>query len=394
MRCSLAVVTLALLTPGCATTHWYKGNTHTHTLWSDGDAAPQLVAKWYVEHDYHFLVLSDHNILSTGEKWFPILDLPNSRLTSERVEELRATFGDDSVETRDTDGKREMRLHTLEELRAQYEAPGAFIFIQGEEITDSFNRLPVHINGMNLVDLIKPQGGASVLEVMQRNLDAVVEHGHIHDRPTLAHVNHPNFGWGVSVDDIAQLRGEQFFEVYNGHRSVRNRGDDQHPGTERMWDLALTRRLTELHLPALYGLATDDAHNYHQVPEGHSNPGRGWIMVRAASLTPDAIITAMQRGDFYASSGVTLESIRRHAGRLSIRIDANPDESYTTQFIGTRIGGPVGEVLFQTTSNPATYTFAGDEVYVRAVVTSSRLHPNPFNEGDHEMAWVQPVVLN
>ena len=34
----------------------------------------------------------------------------------------------------------------------------------------------------------------------------------------------------------------------------------------------------------------------------------------------------------------------------------------------------------------------GDELYVRARVTSSRKHPNPFAEGDMEMAWVQPVV--
>jgi len=35
---------------------------------------------------------------------------------------------------------------------------------------------------------------------------------------------------------------------------------------------------------------------------------------------------------------------------------------------------------------------AGNELYVRARVTSSKPHPNPFAEGDHEMAWVQPVL--
>ena len=48
---------------------WFKGNTHTHTLWSDGDDLPESVADWYKRHGYHFLVLSDHNILSRGEKW-------------------------------------------------------------------------------------------------------------------------------------------------------------------------------------------------------------------------------------------------------------------------------------------------------------------------------------
>lgn len=396
MRVAFILLALGILAPGCAapSARWWKGNTHTHTLWSDGDAAPEVAAAWYRGSGYHFLVLSDHNILSRGEKWFPILDAPRSRLTSERVDDLIALAGEPRVVMREVDGRREMRLRTLEELREDFEEPGVFIFIEGEEITDSFNRLPVHINGLNLAELIRPQGGESVLDVMQRNLDAVIAHGHAHGRTTLAHVNHPNFGWGVSVEDIAHLRGEQFFEVYNGHRSVRNHGDADHPGTEEMWDLALTKRLTELDLGPLYGLATDDAHSYHEVPEGHSNPGRGWIMVRAKSLDAESILNAMHRGDFYASSGVTLRRIERSDRRLRLHIEAQPDVTYTTRFIGTRPGGAAGEVLHETTDNPATYQFHGDEVYVRAVVISSRPHPNPFAAGDHEMAWVQPFQVD
>src|SRR4051794_5106800 len=40
---------------------WWKGNLHTHTLWSDGDDFPEMVAEWYRTHDYNFLALSDHN---------------------------------------------------------------------------------------------------------------------------------------------------------------------------------------------------------------------------------------------------------------------------------------------------------------------------------------------
>ena len=48
---------------------WFKGNLHTHTLWSDGNDFPEMAAKWYVDHGYNFLALTDHNILSEGEKW-------------------------------------------------------------------------------------------------------------------------------------------------------------------------------------------------------------------------------------------------------------------------------------------------------------------------------------
>ena len=52
---------------------WYKGNLHTHTTMSDGDSTPEVVAQWYKEHGYQFLILSDHNVLT------PIAEL-NSKL--------------------------------------------------------------------------------------------------------------------------------------------------------------------------------------------------------------------------------------------------------------------------------------------------------------------------
>jgi len=39
-----------------------------------------------------------------------------------------------------------------------------------------------------------------------------------------------------------------------------------------MWDIVLTQRLTELKLPVMYGLATDDAHSFTKMGTG-SNPG-------------------------------------------------------------------------------------------------------------------------
>ena len=47
---------------------WYKGNVHTHSLWSDGDDFPEMIMDWYKSHGYDFISLSDHNILAAGEK--------------------------------------------------------------------------------------------------------------------------------------------------------------------------------------------------------------------------------------------------------------------------------------------------------------------------------------
>lgn len=372
--------------------HWYRGNTHTHTLWSDGDAAPEHAIEWYAQNGYDFLVLSDHNILQDVEKWFPVA--PGGRLTPEQVEGLRDRFGQGWTTLRFTStGATEMRLKTLDELRERFESR-SFLLVTGEEVTDQFEGKPVHINAVNTSALLGPQGGSSVLDTIQRNLDAIDAHGEQTGRPTLGHVNHPNFGWGITAAELASIRGEHFFEVYNGHRSVRNEGDADHPSLEAMWDHALTVRLTTTG-ELLYGLATDDAHNHFDA-DGHSVPGRGWVMVNAPRLNGDAIVEAMRRGDFYASSGVELGSIEHDDGAYRIGIRAKPGVSYQTAFIGTRLDpdgepGPEGEVLAVSEQNPAVYTYDGTELYVRARVVSGEFHPRPYRQGDWQTAWTQPV---
>src|ERR1700726_621784 len=68
---------------------YWKGNLHTHSLWSDGDDFPEMIADWYKQHGYQFLTLSDHNILSEGERW---LNVTKDR--EEIVQKYRKRFGD------------------------------------------------------------------------------------------------------------------------------------------------------------------------------------------------------------------------------------------------------------------------------------------------------------
>jgi hypothetical protein len=46
----------------------------------------------------------------------------------------------------------------------------------------------------------------------------------------------------------------------------------------------------------MYGLATDDSHNYHSTSPKASLSGRGWVMVRAKSLDAASIVAAMEKG--------------------------------------------------------------------------------------------------
>ena len=108
---------------------WLRGNTHTHTLWSDGDAPPETAIAWYVDHDYDFLVLSDHNLVQTGERWFDVSD--DGRLTPAKVDAVTARFGTDFAELREGDGGPQMRLRRLDELKSMFDRDGEFVLIPG-----------------------------------------------------------------------------------------------------------------------------------------------------------------------------------------------------------------------------------------------------------------------
>ena len=424
-----AVATVAVLAwpaaaddvvPATAAPRWWKGNLHTHTFWSDGDDFPEMVAEWYRTHGYNFLALSDHNVLSQGIRWDKERTL-RAKAGTDVVATYLERFGPAWVERRGTGDDGEIRLKPLDEFRSLVEERGRFILIPAEEITDKAENVPVHINATNLRDQLAPAGGRTVVEAINANLRAVRDQAERAGREILAHLNHPNYGYAITAEDLAQAVLERHFEIHNGHPGVNQRGDELHPGMERLWDIANTIRLVDLGAPPLIGIATDDSHSYHGKPGG-SHPGRGWVMVRATHLTAEKIVAALAAGDVYASTGVTLRDVAFDptARRLVVDIEPDAGATYTVRFIGTRrgvdtAGTPIdpdsldpaarknlgrlrsrhseriGEVLATATGPRAEYTLGGDELYVRAIVTSSLPVADPSWEGQVQEAWTQPV---
>jgi len=329
---------------------------------------------------------------------------------------LGKAYPADWIVMREIEGRKEVRLKTFDEVFRDVAEPQTYLLIQGEEITDKYGKLPIHLCAANTDEMLPPLGGDSVTEVIQRNLDAVRARRERTGVRTMVHLNHPNFGYAVTAEQLMPIVGNQFFEVYNGHPGVHNSGDESHVSTERLWDIVNTFRRSEYHLPLMYGLATDDGHAYFEtIPGKASQPGRGWVMVLAESLTPDAIIEALEAGRFYSSSGVTLSSIQSSKTAMEVTVTPEAGLTYRIDFIGTRevfsrdseptvpdpaqeklitrrYSDEIGAVLKSVEGTSGRYEFDGSEVYVRAVVTSSRIHPNPSEPGEFERAWVQPVA--
>jgi hypothetical protein len=391
---------------------WYRGNLHTHSLWSDGDDYLEMIGLWYKEHGYDFLCFTDHNVLPTSSGHWISVDRNGSG--PKALRKIEARFPHDWVETRTTDGKQEVRLKTLAEVRRRLEEPGRFLLLQGEEISDWFGLAPIHLNASNVQQLLTPMHGDSVAETIQNDVDAAIAQRERTGKPILVHLNHPNFHYAVTAEDLMRVHGDNFFEVYNGHPSVHNSGDTSHASTERIWDILLAHRIADLGLPILYGLANDDGHRYHHIPSRGSEPGRGWIMVLAPELSTEALLAAIEAGRFYATSGVRLRQVTSSPDELDVAVDAEPGVSYTIDFIGTRAGfnhksepvrdasgkevratrrysDEIGTLFKSVEGEQASYRFGCNDLYVRARVTSTKKHPNPSELGEFERAWVQPV---
>ncbi|MDD4644486.1 MAG: hypothetical protein PHY99_00695 [Bacteroidales bacterium] len=368
MKLRASLLVSALLTIGLLSSfqkdkpvHFYKGNLHTHSYWSDGNAYPEDIARWYHDNGYQFLAVTDHNILQEGRK-------------------VKAINGDSVV------------IKELSAYRRNFEKPGEFLLISGEEISDASEKKPVHLCGFNMESVVKPAGGETVADCLLADVRAIRKTLSGTENPEWIVVNHPNFGWGLTTDALA-LSSARFFEVFNGHPSVNNYGDSAHPSTETMWDEANKWRID--HGEALLlGTATDDTHNYDVFGVGKANPGRGWVVVRARELTPAALYRAMYAGDFYASTGIELTDFRCTRKNISITIKGEKEILYTTEFIGWLEGKSQPEVLQTTRGITADYRLTGKELFVRARILSSKQKKNPFATGDVEMAWLQPVVKN
>lgn len=391
------------------TAAWFKGNTHTHSLWSDGNDFPEMIVEWYQERGYDFIALSDHNILATTEKWMDVEAIAKRQRAIGRgaMDKYRARYeGKNWIETRETAaGKLEVRLKRIAEYRPLFEKAGEFLVVQAEEITSSSDKgKPIHINAVNVpgdefIPGLKKESGKSGEETMREVYRRVAEREKATGTPILAHLNHPNFGWALTAAELARIAEGRFFEVYNGHPGVNHLGDETRPGDERSWDIANTMRLAELDSPILFGVATDDSHTYHG---GDVSPGRGWVHVGADKLDADALVLAMKAGKFYASSGVTLGRVAWDAARRTLTVKVSPEAgaTYRIAFIGSRktydatkpaAESGIGEVFSDVEGTEASFTMPVDALYLRATITSSAGHVNPSYPGQKKQAWVQPV---
>lgn len=323
----------AVLIVLAATAGFLKGQLHTHSDRSgDGHTPPAEVLRWYEERGYDFVVFTDHDRITTEPGRGALLSIAGAELTQ--------------------------NLETCEP------APRP-----GQHCLLHVNAL--FVDGKAAVPPWAPPTSDRRLDRYTRALDAT------RAMQGIAQLNHPNFHFAADADLIADLgrRGLLLMEIANQSDDVNNtpRGA---ASTEELWDAVLSRDVL------VYGTATDDAHHFYDARERAARGeavytgDRGFVMVRAARDAA-AIRSALETGDFYASTGVLLQ--RLDFDRKQLVLEVAPESAPGEHVF--RLIGKGGRILATKRGRAATFSMAGaGKGYVRAVVEDAR----------GRRAWVQP----
>lgn len=207
-----------------------------------------------------------------------------------------------------------------------------------------------HFNGFDMQYTAKGCGKSN-----QEKVDTILEQG------GLVCVNHPVAPrWRITAEEILALEGEiSFVEIYNP-TDLYEAPDDQ-----SLWDSLLTAG------KRIWGIASGDVHQFLPL----ESLWLGWIMVRLEELSKEAVLDAMLRGDFYASTGVNIRDYEVRGDTVKVSC---------TNCIRIIFWGENHTKLKQTNWHTAEYVRQPGDKYVRAELVFDR-----FNK-----AWTQPVFFD
>jgi len=117
----------------------------------------------------------------------------------------------------------------------------------------------------------------------------------------------------------------------------------------------------------VWAVAADDSHSPEQM-------NKGWVMVKAARLTPDAIRRSIENGAFYASNGPSFSAL----GVLNGSIVASSPDAARIRFIDQNMN-----VMWEGPAGWSDYRPSGVERWVRVEAMAA----------DGKTAWSQPFWL-
>lgn len=197
----------------------------------------------------------------------------------------------------------------------------------------------------------------------------------------LCYIAHPNLPGPWPVDILMSVKGYNGLEIYNEVAISFNKTSTSYSVSsdttstsckivkssyeyaEDKWDYLLTND------KKVFGITVDDAHWQEGID-------KAWVMVYADNLTTKEIVDNLKNGNFYSSTGCTLDiSVNKND------IIVSTDSESTIEFIISN-----GEVIKTAKKTKiAAYPAKGNEKYVRVRIK---------RDSDGRQAWSNPVFIS
>ncbi|MBQ7257568.1 MAG: PHP domain-containing protein [Abditibacteriota bacterium] len=320
---------------------YLKGQLHLHTTKSDGTGSPNMVAQGYREKGYDFIVITDHgtnyNPYDLIEKRDDFLCIPGAEWDSGNW------------------------------VNSQYLGKGVQIHLNALCYLGDFNQYK-NVN-------------CSVSDNINAFLKEIYRVGAI---PT---VNHPNWNmpdpFAFDYRDLMEIDYPYILEVKNCCVDNYSEGNLVIESMEYTWDVLLTAGKKVL------CTFDDDAHHYavevRKLTDMFHVPFQSAVMVYA-ELTENCIKEALQKGDFYATTGIEFEKYEVSDKGIYVKIKDqgiskskfNHDMVYNIVFKG-RMGRPLA--WFTGLEGEYIFKHIPDEEYVRVKAYNT----------NYDCAMTQPI---
>lgn len=298
---------------------FFKANMHCHSVLSDGSYTVEKLKEVYKRYGYSIVAFTDHNVL-----------IDHSDLNDENFMAITGYEMDVNDEKGD---------------RAYNHTPCTHINFYAKDPHNTsmpcFN--PKYI-GDNHADLREKQKytGTPDYERSYKNVNDMIEK--TCKEGFLACYNHPTWS-EQDLDDYRNIRGCFAMEIYN-HSCVVGGYPEYN---EHAYDDMLRRG------NRLFCIASDD--NHDRFPEGHPrwDSCGGFIMIKAEKLEYGAIMDALEKGNFYASTGPEIYDIWTEGEEVHVKCSPVERVCYTTYgrhtvvTTGEHVGDKITEAVFNVT---------------------------------------------
>ena len=277
--------------------NFYRANLHCHTTVSDGKKSPDEIKKFYMQHGYSVVAYTDHDV------FIPHNDLTDDKFIALNAMEISPT-GNKSYSSRvglchfcliakDKNNK-------IDPFFRKWAYTGEFTPNWGD-VSIWLDRVDTDMSAPDYPMSYDPDVISKIMK-------------EAHEKGFFVTYNHPTWS-RESYPIYSKYSGMDAMEIYN--RGCVIDGFDEDNG-HCYDDLLLQGK-------KIYAVATDDNHNHHPDDDPKCDSFGGATVINASELTYEAIISALEAGNFYATTGSyehigpEIKSIVWENGKVSIK---------------------------------------------------------------------------